>query len=142
MKSRRFIGGFLVVSMSLYGLGSSGCENYYNGSCGDDEDLREPHNYYDGAVCVDGRAACPGGNDFCWSIQVVAGRSNYVKSCDGPCIECPRGRGACIIYHKDTDDYSVRCVETINDCWSGEGFFVARTFKDQDQCATMGPGCL
>lgn len=141
MKWHRLLGGFLLVGIGLYGLGSSGCGSYYyNGSCGDDEDLQNPENFYDGAVCVDGQAACPGGNDFCWSIQEVAGRSRNVLSCDGPCIECPRDRGACVFFNENTITYSYHCVETSADCWGRGDFFPVGTFNEK--CAAMGPGCL
>lgn len=129
-----------ALCIALASLFMQGCSAYYMGDCGEDEDLQDPDNFYDGAICVDGRAACPGGEDFCMSLQTVAGVHRIVPSCDGPCMECPGGRGACVFNDYDQDTYSFVCVEKVSDCWSNSGYLELRSYKDD--CPTMNPNCL
>lgn len=128
----------LEIFLCVYGL--TGCDRHYQGSCDDDEDLRDPDNYYDGAICKDGQAACPDGRDFCESLQTVAGASRIVPSCDGPCMTCPDHGGACVFRNLETGQFSFLCVETVNDCWSNSMFLELDSYKKG--CPRMDPSCF
>lgn len=124
--------------LCIYAL--AGCTKHYQGSCDDDEDLRDPDNFFDGAICVDGQAACPGGIDFCPSLQEVLGEPRLVASCDGPCITCPNHEGACPFRNKETGEYTILCVEKTSDCWSNSMFLELDSYKKG--CPRMDPSCF
>lgn len=139
---KKSLGGLAIgILILLCTQTFAGCFfEHHDGSCDDDEDLRHPYNFYEGAICVDGHAECPDGKDFCYSQQTILGRSRIVSSCIGPCIECPKGRGACASWDDQLEDYIIVCVERESECWSQGTFLPIGAFKKA--CERAEPACL
>ena len=106
-----------------------GCWNSnWFGECTSDEDLTLPSNYYENAICEDGRAACAEGNVPCKYVayREAKGVQMFTYGCvpqqetADRCISCPEGMGLCIFLE---DEYAnghtwVTCAENTADCWS------------------------
>ena len=92
-------------------------KQYFRGECSEDADLRTPRNFWEGAICVDGHAQCPDGRPFCTRIAAFDDQNRIIRTCTGPCIECPNHGGACAFYDKTTEEISYICVNSMLDCW-------------------------
>lgn len=127
----------LVASCQLIGCFEE--EEYYNGNCAEDADLRSPDNFYEGATCVDGRAQCADGQTFCERIAHFDDRDRVIQSCLGPCITCPDHKPACIALDRDTKQLYHLCVDTFSDCFQDQNFLALDS--GQERCPLMTPDC-
>lgn len=123
-------------------MGWLGCDPVYIAQeCEDDEDLQTDYNYVDGAICVDGHAACPDGQPICRYVIYRDGFETLGLGCKGPCIECPQEKpGICVLEDEKTKKLSFMCVETLLDCWEGKRYVEPNV--PSKKCPTLGVDCL
>ncbi len=137
----RKIAALIILGM-IPALPMAACADYYlYGECSDDDDLKEPPNFWEGAICVDGHAACPDGRPICLRFydDPVVEQDQLLATCLGPCIECPDNQGACI---SRTPEKGLRykCASSPTDCWE-EMFYWVRLDSLTKGCPTMSPDC-
>lgn len=139
-KRGRFAYAVLVVASGLSCMWGMGCDGVpRNGECSDDEDLQDPGNYYDGAICKDGHAACPDGRPICSYFGEAFGTYQPIQGCVGPCIECPPHHGICIQYEARTREFSYLCVDRWSHCWGNAGYIDLE--PPQERCPAQDPSC-
>lgn len=142
MKYRVLVLARICILATLIFCLPLGCfeeEEYYFGTCAEDSDLRTMSNFYEGAICVDGKAQCPEGLSFCYRIAAFDERDLLISTCTGPCLECPNDRGACLALDQITKKMSYLCVDTSTDCWTDSTFLPLNS--DKKRCPLMTLDC-
>lgn len=137
------LGGLVLILCGLLATWGLGCEELpTDGECEDDEDLQEVGNYVEGAVCVNGHAACPDGKPVCFYYATnTYGQRIMQRGCKGPCIECPPHYGLCTQDIEGVEeDPLYMCVEKASDCWSS--YFYLDLEPPQERCPAQNASCF